>query len=50
VLTRIEDDPERSRMVRVSLPIWEKGWVASRSIITAALGRPPVPDRRWQLP
>ncbi len=50
VLRRIEDDPERSRMVRVSLPIWEKGWVASRSIFTAALGRPPVRDRRWQLP
>ncbi len=50
VLRRIEDDPERSRMVRVSLPIWEKGWVASRSILTAALGRSPVRDRRWQLP
>lgn len=50
VLRRIEDDPEGSRTVRVSLPIWEKGWVASRSILTAALGRPPVHDRRWQLP
>ncbi|HTA96689.1 MAG TPA: squalene/phytoene synthase family protein [Solirubrobacteraceae bacterium] len=50
VLRCIEDDPERSRAVRVSLPIWEKGWVASRSILTATLKRPPVRDRRWQLP
>jgi phytoene synthase len=46
VLTRIEEDPEGSRMTRVSLPIWEKGWVASRSILAAALGRPPVRVRR----
>ncbi len=46
VLTRIEDDPERARQVRTSLPIWQKGWVASRSVLTAALGRPPVRVRR----
>ena len=40
--------PNGRGMVRVSLPIWEKGWVASRSIFKAALGRPPVRDRRWQ--
>jgi phytoene synthase len=50
VLRRIEDDPERSRTVRVSLPIWEKGWVASCSILNAALGRAPARDRRWQFP
>lgn len=38
VLTRIRDDPERARRVRTSLPIWEKGWVASRSVLKAALG------------
>ncbi|HEY5195246.1 MAG TPA: presqualene diphosphate synthase HpnD [Solirubrobacteraceae bacterium] len=38
VLTRIEDDPEQARRVRTSLPIWEKGWVASRSVLRAARG------------
>ncbi len=38
VLTRIEDDPEQARLTRTSLPIWEKGWVASRSVLKAALG------------
>jgi 15-cis-phytoene synthase len=38
VLARIEDDPARAREQRVSLPIWEKGWVATRSILQAVLG------------
>jgi phytoene synthase len=38
VLTRIRDDPERARMARVSLPIWEKTWVAARSLLAAARG------------
>lgn len=38
VLTRIEADPEAARQARVSLPIWEKGWVAARSLLTAAAG------------
>jgi phytoene synthase len=38
VLTRIEHDPQRARLERTSLPIWEKGWVASRSVLKAALG------------
>jgi phytoene synthase len=38
VLTRIEADPARARQTRVSLPIWEKGWVATRSLLTAAVG------------
>jgi 15-cis-phytoene synthase len=38
VLTRIEADPEGARQARVSLPIWEKGWVATRSLLTAASG------------
>lgn len=36
VLTRIEADPEGARQARVSLPIWEKGWLATRSLLTAA--------------
>lgn len=36
VLRRIEDDPEQARQVRVSLSIWEKGWVATRSLLVAA--------------
>ncbi len=38
VLARIEDDPETARRERVSLPIWAKGWVATRSVLTAAVG------------
>ncbi len=38
VLARIEDDPETARRERVSLPIWAKGWVATRSVLTAAGG------------
>jgi len=38
VLTRIENDPECARLIRTSLPIWEKGWVASRSVLKATLG------------
>ncbi len=38
VLARIEADPEAARQVRVSLPIWEKAWVATRSLLTAAAG------------
>jgi phytoene synthase len=36
VLTRIEADPEQARRTRVSLPIWEKGWVATRSLLRVA--------------
>jgi phytoene synthase len=36
VLARIEDDPERSLATRVSLPAWEKGVVAARSLIGVA--------------
>jgi 15-cis-phytoene synthase len=39
VLTRIEVDPQRALMARVSLPIWEKAWVAARSLLRAAAGR-----------
>jgi phytoene synthase len=35
VLARIEADPEGARKVRVSLPIWEKAWVAARSLLAA---------------
>jgi phytoene synthase len=38
VLARIEADPEAARRERVSLPIWAKGWVAARSVLTAAVG------------
>ncbi|MFZ1154501.1 MAG: squalene/phytoene synthase family protein [Solirubrobacteraceae bacterium] len=38
VLAQIEADPEQARIARVSLPIWEKGWVATRSLLTAAAG------------
>ncbi len=38
VLARIEADPEAARRARVSLPIWAKGWVAARSVLTAAAG------------
>jgi phytoene synthase len=36
VLTLIEADPEQARHQRISLPIWEKGWVATRSLLRAA--------------
>ncbi len=38
VLRRIETDPEQARRQRVSLPIWEKCWVATRSLLEAAAG------------
>lgn len=38
VLARIEDDPEAARGARVSLPMWAKGWVATRSVLAAAVG------------
>jgi phytoene synthase len=38
LLRRIEDDPQRTSHERVSLPIWEKLWVAALSVIKAALG------------
>jgi phytoene synthase len=38
LLRRIEDDPQRTSLERVSLPIWEKLWVAARSVLKAALG------------
>jgi len=34
VLERIRDNPERARRVRVSLPMWQKLWVAARSLLT----------------
>jgi phytoene synthase len=37
VLTRIEADPEAARRARVSLPIWEKAWVAARSLLAACI-------------
>jgi phytoene synthase len=46
VLRRIEDDPEQARRVRVSLPIWRKGWVAGRSVLMAGLGRSAANARR----
>jgi phytoene synthase len=36
VLARIVDDPEAARRRRVSLPVWRKGWVATRSLLAAA--------------
>jgi phytoene synthase len=39
VLTRIEADPEGARRKRVSLPIWKKAWVATRSILAAGTTR-----------
>jgi 15-cis-phytoene synthase len=38
VLAHIEEDPEQARVVRVSLPVWEKAWVATRSVLKAAAG------------
>jgi phytoene synthase len=37
VLVRIEADPQRASRERVALPIWEKAWVAARSLLAAAL-------------
>jgi phytoene synthase len=42
VLARIEADPEGARSTRASLPIWAKGWVATRSLLTAATALTPV--------
>lgn len=36
VLDRIADDPQSARRQRVSLPIWRKCWVATRSLLAAA--------------
>jgi phytoene synthase len=36
VLEQIADDPQAARRQRVSLPIWRKGWVATRSLLAAA--------------
>ena len=36
LLARIEREPESVLERRVSLPVWEKGWVAARSLIGAA--------------
>ena len=36
LLRRIEQDPETVLERRVSLPAWEKGWIAARSLLGAA--------------
>lgn len=36
LLERIEEEPESVLERRVSLPAWEKGWIAARSLIGAA--------------
>lgn len=36
VLEQIVEDPQAARRRRVSLPIWRKGWVATRSLLAAA--------------
>ncbi len=48
VLERIRDDPERARVRRVSLPAWQKAWVATHSLARAARapGRRHVSERR----
>jgi 15-cis-phytoene synthase len=38
VLEQIVDDPRLARRERVSLPIWRKGWVATRSLLAVANG------------
>jgi phytoene synthase len=38
LLRRIEADPQRTSRERVSLPIWEKLWVAALSVLEAARG------------
>ena len=37
LLHRIEEHPQLVTSERISLPIWEKGWVATRSLLDAAL-------------
>lgn len=37
LLDRIEERPQLVARERVSLPMWEKGWVATRSLLGAAL-------------
>ncbi len=46
ILERIEEDPAVVLRHRVSLPVWEKAWVAARSM-TGATGRP-VPTGRMR--
>lgn len=36
VLDQIARDPQAARRRRVSLPMWRKGWVATRSLVAAA--------------
>jgi phytoene synthase len=36
LLRRIENDPALARQSRVSLPVWEKAWVATHSLAVAA--------------
>jgi phytoene synthase len=36
LLRRIEREPDRVLGERLSLPTWEKGWVAARSLVGAA--------------
>ncbi len=36
LLDRIESDPERALAQRLSLPVWEKAWVAARSLTGTA--------------
>jgi phytoene synthase len=36
VLDQIVEDPQAARRARVSLPVWRKGWVATRSLLAAA--------------
>lgn len=38
VLEQIVEDPQLARRQRVSLPIWRKGWLATRSLLAAANG------------
>ncbi len=35
LLDRIEDDPRAALQTRLSLPVWEKAWVAARSLTAA---------------
>jgi 15-cis-phytoene synthase len=37
LLDRIEADPQASLQRRLSLPVWEKAWVAARSLTTAGV-------------
>jgi phytoene/squalene synthetase len=36
ILERIEERPDDVMRERISLPIWEKAWVAARSLTTGA--------------